>query len=198
LAPNTVVVMPKPLPMNKGWLAVLVACLAFLGGLLVHEAIVGGDVAPVSAGGSSAGGSSAATPAGVATADPFYLLLSTVVAQNESALHPSPTPSPTTWATLAATTDPYTNYDPRVATPGLVYRQPPPTTVPRSPTPMLSCGDPHLSTSEYCLAPTWTPTPTPRAVSPFGLTGIVVVAVPVDSTDGGSHFEQAELFTEED
>ncbi len=149
LPQNTVVVMPKPLPMNRGALWMLFWTIGVLMGLFARTIIDGptdAGLANVARGDSAAAGDLAA----VAKAPTMEVHLRAVLEL------PSPTPTDTPQPTSTSSPDPASNLDfCSDAEPGRVCKVPFPP--PPSPTPYPSCADMDLlAPGDWCVWPTQT------------------------------------------
>lgn len=140
--PNTVVVLPKPLPINRGALWVLFWSIGILMGLFVRDVVDGGG----SSHDSSSGAPGSSRSLSAQPTSPQAILVTAIVA------------FPT--ATATATPQPTTEATPDVdmcgtATPGTICRIPPPTPLP--PTPYPSCVKmDELAAGDWCTWPTVT------------------------------------------
>jgi hypothetical protein len=146
LPQHTVVVLPKPLPMNRSALWTLFWTIGLLMGLVARGVVDGGEADIAHA----TGGSSVTQPGRVAMAEEQPTMEVKVRAILEL---PSPTPTALP-VRPTATTDParLANFC-TDAEPGTLCRVPYPP--PPTPTPMPSCADmAQLSPGDWCIWPT--------------------------------------------
>ncbi|MEA2511796.1 MAG: hypothetical protein QOJ59_1283 [Thermomicrobiales bacterium] len=144
---NTVVVLPKPLPMNRGALWTLFWALGLLMGLFARTIIDGPaetGLANVARGNSAAAGDLAA----IAEAPTMEVHLRAVLEL------PSPTPTSTAQPTATSSPDPAGNLDFCAnVEPGKLCKVPYPT--PPPPTPYPSCSEmDQLAPGDWCVWPT--------------------------------------------
>jgi hypothetical protein len=145
-SPNTVVVLPKPLPMNRSALWILFWSVGVLMGLFARTVIDGPEgLEPAAA----SGGNGMALAAGNSVAPP------TMEVQVRAVLElPSPTPTSTPESSPTAMPDQTRTADfCSAAEPGKLCRVPYPP--PPTPTPYPSCADmDRLSPGNWCIWPT--------------------------------------------
>jgi hypothetical protein len=146
LPQNTVVVLPKPLPMNRGALWTLFWTIGLLMGLFVRTIIDGPNDASLASG--TGGGNSNTDLAAVAEAPTMEVHVRAVLEL------PSPTPTSTPRATATASPDPAANLNfCSDAQPGKLCKVPYPT--PPPPTPYPSCINmDKLTPGDWCVWPT--------------------------------------------
>lgn len=152
LPPNTVVVLPKPLPMNRGALWVLFWTVGLLMGLFARAIIDGPG---------GTGLSNAPTGKSVASRDPAAAAGAPTMQVNVRAILelPSPTATDTPQPTSTPSPDPASVISfCSGADPGKVCKVPFPP--PPTPTPYPSCAHmERLSPGDWCIWPTASPSP---------------------------------------
>jgi hypothetical protein len=147
---NTVVVLPKPLPMNRGALWVLFWTVGLLMGLFARAIIDGpGETRLATAAGGT--GAAAGDLAAVAEAPTMEVHVRAVLEL------PSPTATSTPQATATSSPDPAAALDFCAgADPGQLCKVPFP--APPTPTPYPSCAEmDHLAPGDWCVWPTQPP-----------------------------------------
>lgn len=150
--PSTVVVLPKPLPANRGALWMLFWTVGLLMGLFLR-ALIGGDALWSSA--TTTRSVPGYVPASSSNGESISAF-GTMGAEIAAKLNPSPTTTPTPRPTATGTVR--ANYwDASQTTPG-TYQMPPATSVPPTPYPMCR---PDLKPGEWCEVMATEPTPTP-------------------------------------
>jgi hypothetical protein len=146
LARNTVVVMPKPLPMNRGAFWVLFWTIGLLMGLFARAIIDGpGETGLASV---STGNAAAGDLAAIAEAPTMQVNLRAVLEL------PSPTATGTPKPTATSSPDPAAGLDfCAAADPGKLCKVPLP--APPTPTPYPSCANmEQLTPGDWCVWPT--------------------------------------------
>ena len=147
LPQNTVVVLPKPLPMNRGAFWVLFWTVGLLMGLFIRTIIDdAGNPSPATAAGS--GNTTTGDLAAIAEPATMEVHVRAVLDM------PSPTPTSTPRPTMTASPDPASGQDFCASTdPGKLCRVPYPT--PPPPTPYPSCAEmDKLAPGDWCVWPT--------------------------------------------
>lgn len=145
--PNTVIVLPKPLPMNRGALWTLFWAIGILMGLFARGIVDGPEPAGLARGaGASAGPSVDA--AEVSAAPTMVVHLRAILEMPSPTATSSPRPTTTATRSAAAGVDFCT-----AAEPGALCRVPYP--APPTPTPYPSCEEmANLAPGDWCVWPT--------------------------------------------
>ena len=147
LPQNTLIVLPKPLPMNRGALWTLFWTIGLLMGLFAR-AIIDGPTETGLANATSGSGDASGDQAAVAEAPTMEVYVRAVLEL------PSPTPTSTPRATATASPDAASNLNFCAdVEPGKLCKVPYP--APPTPTPYPSCADmAQLAPGDWCIWPT--------------------------------------------
>ncbi|HKG27044.1 MAG TPA: hypothetical protein VKB09_15445 [Thermomicrobiales bacterium] len=150
LPQNTVVVLPKPLPMNRGAFWVLFWTIGLLMGLFVRT-IIDGANDPILTNGAGANSASAGDLAAIGEAPTMEVHVRAVLEMPTPTATSSPHPTATASPDPASSLDFCANNDP-----GKLCRVPFPP--PPRPTPYPSCTDmKQLNPGDWCVWPTQPP-----------------------------------------